>query len=472
MAMASPQQKFEAGIAKVSSLREASHPTTDLVNESWSALRVGIVAARKSEDLLDARSDEEMAFVLDFMLRRAVQKKSATSQVRECLRVLLSRQPWLAAVRACESLRAGIRDLLDEVQDAELQEQLAPEGAEGEELVFGTREDEARDVLEGPPPLPAPESLPSDAMEATQVAPSSLPQEAVVEVMEVANAAEGPLDAQEVIVEVAEAAEPGQLAKPDPEQEKSSLGPSPVLGVQEGQQSPLLNVVVAAAVSEDGDECHRPVTIRERLAEGKKVLESFGWEFPARLQLDDATAGFMLIFDAVSSISRAPPRPLPAGAEDPLEALAELEGAWAGLLQFLVSMYTSGIKRTYSARIRFVTVELRQRSPLFRELAPWASLPWGDAPMPREEEEAEARLLEEFDRQRAEEAENDRLAQELQSQEEAEARALEDMRRRLEEEDLVLALKLEEQAKQAPAKKSSYLPQLPLRMRRRSAGGA
>jgi len=353
--VAAPHQKFEAGVAKISALRTMAVATTDLVNEAWSALRTGVVVARKLEELLDSRPPEEIRSVLEFMLQRANQKKAAREQVKECLRILLVREPWLAEARAEQSLRDGVREVLDSEQDAELVAQL--------DTV------EEQEVEEEP--------------------------------------------AEEVAAEAAEIEDQAQ--------------------------------------SEDVAPVVKPLTICERLVRGRVVLKRFGWEFPCDptgTSGDEATAGFMSIFDAVTALTTTSGKA--SVGNEPMAALACLEQDWASLLQFLVSMYTSGVRNTCSSRIRFVVVHLRALAPAFRELAPWASLPWGHLPMPAEEAEAEARALEEFKRQQAEEAESLRLAQELQAEEDAQVLALQKARSQRVQEDFALACKLEAEAATRP----------------------
>jgi len=313
--MATPQQKLEAGVEKACALQSTAIVTTDHVTEAWAALRTGVLAARRLAEVLDARSAEEMRSVLELALRRASQKRAAIGQVRECLRILLARPPWLTAASAEERFQAGVREALDAGQDAELLAQL-------------------------------------DAAEAAAVAAEGAGAE-----------------------EAADAA-----------------------GVDEGQP--------------------RPVGIRECLAHGRAVLERFGWEFPSDpvgTQGDQAVAGFMHIVDALTALETASGRASVGG--EPAAVLVELEEDWPGLLRFLLGLYGCGVRRTYVARVRFVVVRLRALAPAFRDLAPWASLPWGDLPMPEEEAEAEARQLEELGRRRKEEeveAEDQRLARELQ----------------------------------------------------------
>jgi len=386
MASASPQQKFELGVGKVRGLRARAVASADGVNEAWSALRTGVVASRKAPESLDRCEEGERPRILEFVLERGAQKKSARGQVKECLRILLVRPVWLASVLAEEGLRAGVVEALDASQDAELLAQLLPPAQ----------------------PQAVEESVEAEALEASQDAEplAQLPPPARPRVGEESAEAEAEAavgEAEAALIEV-EAEAPPRPAKP------------------------------------------RPLSIHERMARGRAVLEGFGWAFPrdpTGTRGDEATAGFMLLFEAVTLLSTG--SGLASVGGEPSAVLAGWEEDLANLLHFLLSMYTSGVRRTYSGRIRFVVVRLRALAPAFRELAPWASLPWGHEEMPKEEAEAEARVLEDLQRQRAEEAEDERLARMLQEEEEKEALAREKVRRERAQEDFVLACKLQNQ---------------------------
>lgn len=425
--MAAPQQKFEAGLSKVRGLRAAAAATTDLVNEAWSALRTGVIVARRLPEVLDSCPKEERPHVLRFILERAAQKKAARAQAEECLRILLARPPWLATARAEEGLRSGVREALDGERDAELLGHLAAEEA-AEEPAEGAAEEEA---------------------EVSWLEESGAP----------------------------EAAAPAS-------EEPASAPPQPPPAISECLARALPWQSAAAPASEQpGAAPPRPPRIRERLARGAAVLERFRWEFPRDpigTRGDEATAGFQAIFDAVTALT------IPSGrasvGDDPSAALVDLERHWADLLRFLVSMYNSGVKRTYSSRIRFVALHLRELSPAFRDLAPWASLPWGRSPAPRreaeaaagarqDEVEARASARKEPSTRRAEDAKKLRPAHKTQRKREEQAAkeaALEEVRRRSVREarrrsvqgDLTLACKLQEEEKERPGEATSWLSRI------------
>jgi len=180
----------------------------------------------------------------------------------------------------------------------------------------------------------------------------------------------------------------------------------------------------------DADAAPQPNSIRQQLAHGCRVLEGFGWRFPhdpLGTKLDDATEGFRSLFQGVTALTTPAGMALVGG--DAGQALVELEGKWNELLQFLLSMYSSGVRGAYSARIRFVVVSLRRFSAEFRGLTPWRSLPWGHEPLPAAE---------------AAEEEDRRLASELQSQEEAMMLSEREARRLRCQEDFSFARSLQE----------------------------
>jgi len=183
------------------------------------------------------------------------------------------------------------------------------------------------------------------------------------------------------------------------------------------------------------------LNIKQQLLNGCKVMKKFEWEFPhdpLGTKLDEATGGFQSFFEGVTALTTTSGK---ASVDGDIDAvLAEFEDHWSGILRFLLSMHGSGVRITYTARIKFVVVNLRSFSLTFRQLTPWASLPWGHEPMPAEEALEEAKSQEEKARRREEakqqcEANDHRLACELQAQEEA--------RHRAEEEDARLARELQ-----------------------------
>eukprot|EP00418_Pyrodinium_bahamense_P071013 CAMPEP_0179091274 /NCGR_PEP_ID=MMETSP0796-20121207/41687_1 /TAXON_ID=73915 /ORGANISM="Pyrodinium bahamense, Strain pbaha01" /LENGTH=415 /DNA_ID=CAMNT_0020788863 /DNA_START=53 /DNA_END=1300 /DNA_ORIENTATION=+ len=415
--MAQPRQKLASGIDKVCFLLARAAPDIDLVNEAWAAVRMGIVASRQDDEGLDARSEEEMRCVLEFLVQRGLKKRAARGQVKECLRIVLARPPWLASAHADEVLRTGLLEVLEDGEaGAELRERLA---AAAEEPAEEARE--AWAAGRGPEECPAAQQQQREDQEV-------LGQPAEEEVV--------PPEALEVVV----------------------------LEGEEEQQP------------------RRLPSVRERLAEGVRVMRHFGWQFPhdpTGVGLDEATAGFRSLLSGVTALTTSSGRA--SVGEDVLAALTELDGDWPNVLQFLLSMYTSGVRSTYSSRIRFVVVKLRDFSPAFRGLMPWESLPWGHLPMPALEAE-EARQLEELQRRGFEEREGLRLARALQAQEEADAQAFKEVRGQLEQEDWSLARSLQDEvpslssaattrSKAVHAPRGLRVPNLP-RLRRRSAGGA
>jgi len=181
--------------------------------------------------------------------------------------------------------------------------------------------------------------------------------------------------------------------------------------------------------------------IKQQLESGCSVMRRFGWEFPrdpVSTKLDEATAGFQSFFEGITVLTT--PTGRASVGPDLSMVFADVQDDWANILQFLLSMYSSGVRTTYTSRIRFVVVNLRAFSPAFRALMHWRSLPWGQEPMPaeevKEEEERECRRhLEEGDH---------RLARELQAEEEARVRAEEEATRRFVEEDSQVARQLQE----------------------------
>jgi len=192
----------------------------------------------------------------------------------------------------------------------------------------------------------------------------------------------------------------------------------------------------------------KPVTIKQQLDTGSSVMRKFGWEFPhdpLGTKLDEATAGFQSFFEGITALTTTTGR---ASVGPELSAVfADLQEDWANILQFLLSMYNSGVRTTYTSRIRFVVINLRSFSTAFRALMPWRSLPWGQEPLPPEEakeEEERRKAAEEEEDRRHREEEDLRLAPTLQEEEETQVRAEEAQRKQRLEEDWRLARNLHE----------------------------
>jgi len=201
--------------------------------------------------------------------------------------------------------------------------------------------------------------------------------------------------------------------------------------------------------SAQGSDAGEKPTIKQQLVHGYRVMKSFSWEFPhdpLGTKLDEATAGFQSFHDGITALT-TPTGRASVGA-DLSACFTEFEGDWKNLMHFLLSMYNSGVRTTYTLRIKFTVVNLRSFAPAFRSLMPWESLPWGSEPMPEDEarEQEEQRLAKEEKeaRRKQREEEDFRLACELQAKEEAQVQAEEEVRMRRLQEDWQLAFDLQE----------------------------
>lgn len=309
--MAEARQKLIDGIGKVCALRTAKTVTETCVDEAWAALKTGILVARKDEEAFDARSEQEIRCVLEFLSKRGTKKKASRGQVVESLKIVLSRPAWLeGATQGGEELRASLKDLL----------------AGNDELV---------DKLYPPPPPPE-----------VQAVPDEVPEESCTTTSD---------------------REPPKIT--------------------------------------------RASGIKPQLRYGFGVMKQFNWEFPhdpLGTKLDDATEGFSNVHDAVTALTTNTGKASVGG--DVAGVIAEFKEEWSGILKFLLSMYNSGVRMTYSSRIKFVIINLRAFSSGFCRLMPWESLPWGAEEMPPHEAE---------DRKKFREEEDYRLACELRAEEDA-----------------------------------------------------
>jgi len=198
----------------------------------------------------------------------------------------------------------------------------------------------------------------------------------------------------------------------------------------------------------EGGAPEKPAGIKQQLESGCSVMRSFGWEFPhdpLGTKLDEATAGFQNVFEGITVLTTTTGRA--SVGPDLSIVFADIQDDWASILQFLLSMYNSGVRTTYTSRIRFVVVNLRAFSPAFRALMHWRSLPWGQEPMPAEEakeEEERRKAAEEEECRRHLEEGDHRLARELQAEEEARVRAEKEAAKKCVEEDSQVARQLQE----------------------------
>lgn len=187
-------------------------------------------------------------------------------------------------------------------------------------------------------------------------------------------------------------------------------GPS---ALPEASQAPEEKKAVSLATSS------KLSSSREQLLQGCRVMEEFGWKFPCdplSQRMDDATEGFQSFCEGVTGLSKLSGKT--CARSDIALVLAELDSRWPKILEFLLGMYTSGIRCTYAARIKFVVVKLRHFSQTFQNLTRWGDLPWSEDPMPEEEakKKAEKDAYERWTRSCREEADF-RLAWEMQARE-------------------------------------------------------
>eukprot|EP00930_Biecheleria_cincta_P048663 TRINITY_DN33944_c0_g1_i1.p1 TRINITY_DN33944_c0_g1~~TRINITY_DN33944_c0_g1_i1.p1 ORF type:complete len:323 (+),score=72.05 TRINITY_DN33944_c0_g1_i1:72-1040(+) len=279
-------------------------------DDAWTALKRGVVVARKHQEELDKFSTREMQLVLCFLAKTAKKRRTTKAQVLECLAILLARRPWLSAATSNASLQAALQDVL----------------ADKDELL-------------------------------------------------------------QLLLE----------------------GPSALLEVTKATQAPEAKIVMSQAAAS------KLSSSREQLLQGCRVMEKFGWRFPCdplSNRMDDATEGFQSFCEGVTGLSNASGK-ICTRNEIAL-VLAELDPKWHNVLEFLLGMYTSGIRCTYAARIKFVVVKLRYFSRQFQNLKSWRDLPWSDEPMP--EEEAKTEAYERWTQSCREEADF-RLAWEMQARE-------------------------------------------------------
>jgi len=210
----------------------------------------------------------------------------------------------------------------------------------------------------------------------------------------------------------------------------------------------------ARIIGSDGD---KGLDIKQQIANGLEAMAKFDWKFPhdpLGTKLDEATAGFQSLLDAITALTTVSGK---ASVDDDVTGTlssVELEGE--NVMQFTLSMYHSGVRTTFKARIKFAINNLRAFIPSFRRLRYWRELPWGSEPMPPDEAEDEIRREEEAEAERIrieeeKEAERIRIEQEaeaerirVEEEKEAERLRVEEEQRRLEEEE---ARRLEEEAR-------------------------
>lgn len=117
---------------------------------------------------------------------------------------------------------------------------------------------------------------------------------------------------------------------------------------------------------------------------GTAVMQDMRWEFPREFtssKLDTATDGCRMYYDALNRLHAV--CRFPDGQVDVLaaeEVLGELRIEWASVLRFLISMYESGLRNAWRARIEYVGGKLETYSPGFREAAAQREPPWRAAP--------------------------------------------------------------------------------------------
>lgn len=241
--------------------------------------------------------------------------------------------------------------------------------------------------------------------------------------------------------------------------EKLDFGPA-------GMEPEVAHSESARVIGSDGD---KGLDIKQQIANGLEAMAKFDWKFPhdpLGTKLDEATAGFQSLHDAITSLTTVGGKA--SVGDDVIGTLSSVELEGEHVMQFILSMYHSGVRTAFKARIRFAINNLRSFIPSFRRLRYWRELPWGSEPMPPEEAEDERRREEEEEAERirieeekeaeririeqAAEAERIRIEEEREAEkrrlEEEEAHRLEEEARRLEEEEEVKRLAEEEKLRQ------------------------
>eukprot|EP00931_Biecheleriopsis_adriatica_P076739 TRINITY_DN50423_c0_g1_i1.p1 TRINITY_DN50423_c0_g1~~TRINITY_DN50423_c0_g1_i1.p1 ORF type:complete len:263 (-),score=63.37 TRINITY_DN50423_c0_g1_i1:85-873(-) len=154
----------------------------------------------------------------------------------------------------------------------------------------------------------------------------------------------------------------------------------------EGRPEASVSVGLDANISSE-----KIADIMSRLSEGCRVMKDFAWQFPldsSSNKLDVATAGFQSFYDGIAMLSSAAGQGRRASSCEVSEILSPLESDLVGILQFCLDMYTGGVRKVFTARIKFAVLKLRALSPKFRSLMRWEELPWGDETMPQEEKDS------------------------------------------------------------------------------------
>mmetsp|Transcript_30550 Transcript_30550/g.70881 ORF Transcript_30550/g.70881 Transcript_30550/m.70881 type:complete len:351 (-) Transcript_30550:157-1209(-) len=131
--------------------------------------------------------------------------------------------------------------------------------------------------------------------------------------------------------------------------------------------------VLSACDPSEGSEVRD--MLRTQVLQSWDVMESFGFRFPGEptsTGLDEATEGYRMLYDAVNRLCAAcKGQPSDGGV------LSGLLIQWDQVLDFLVSMHSSGLRNTHRSRIKFVVAKLEAFVPAFRAaVASRGGLPW------------------------------------------------------------------------------------------------
>jgi len=146
---------------------------------------------------------------------------------------------------------------------------------------------------------------------------------------------------------------------------------------------------------EGGPKPKKPKIARS-LQISRDIMLKYKWKFPVNLlgtEMDEASTGFTYFFDATTKLTTTNnKKTLESYDIDFHTAFGTYEAEFPQILNFLLSMYNCSSRKSYSARIKFTVIKLRDVSPAFAQAVkdlPGGLLPWDEPPEPTPEEVVE-----------------------------------------------------------------------------------
>lgn len=146
------QERLDEGLAKVQQLFEMpENRQADAMSGVFDTLRLGIVAAKKEEGILNGRSKEEMMNAMKVCVMIGQKRKMLKGRCNECLKIVLANKSWVKTALTDAAFVEQIKESLDkDTETIALLDVPAPvAGAPVEETaVDGPDEDEGADPPE------------------------------------------------------------------------------------------------------------------------------------------------------------------------------------------------------------------------------------------------------------------------------------------------------------------------------------